>query len=298
MSDDLARMERHWRRFCALVLLGVAVVIIPVQQIVDEQRSAQESPDVFYVPTGQLLRRLAMGHEGLLANVYWTRAVQYFGGQRRAHRPTYERLGPLLRITTTLDPRLIIAYRYGAIFLAGRIPDGAGRPEEALHLLRRGIVANPDYWRLWQDLGFIYYWDLRDYERAARAFRAGSERPGALVWMKVLAASVAARGGDPATSRLLWSEIYRHADNEQIRQSAESHLMALRAQEDLEQLDQLLRRYETLNGQTARSWNDLLAVGLLASIPIDPSGVPYVIEEGGRAGLSERSKVNLRLVAR
>jgi hypothetical protein len=39
--------------------------------------------------------------------------------------------------------------------LAGMPPEGAGRPGRAIHLLDRGIVANPNYWRLCEDLGFI-----------------------------------------------------------------------------------------------------------------------------------------------
>ena len=100
--------------------------------------------------------------------------------------------------------------------------------------LVRGIVANPDYWRLWQDLGFVYYWDLKDYARAARAFETGSERPGALPWMKAMAAAVAAKGGDLETSRLLWAEIYRHAENDQLRRAALDHLTALEAEEQVQ----------------------------------------------------------------
>src|SRR5579885_3279423 len=144
-------------------------------------------------------------------------AAQYYGRERLSGHPRFDLLGPLLRITTTLDPHLIIAYRFGAVFLAEQPPGGAGQPAEALQLLRRGIVANPQYWRLWQDLGFIYYWDLHDYRAAARVFRAGSERPGAEIWMKTLAAAVAAKGGDLRTSQVLWAQIYRATEDETVR---------------------------------------------------------------------------------
>src|ERR1019366_7154325 len=138
--------------------------------------------------------------------------------------------------------------------------------DEAIHLLQRGIVANPDYWRLWEDLGFIYYWDLKDYAHAAEAFRLGSERPGALPWMRALAASVAARGGAIQTSRLLWSEIARTGDTESIRQRECRDPLSLR---------------------------DLIARGYLRDIPLDPSGEPFTLGPNGRASLGPKSKVDL-----
>jgi hypothetical protein len=237
-----------------------------------------------------------LGYEGLLADVYWTRVVQYFGRKRLAHSTEFTLLGPLLQITADLDPHLLIAYRFGSIFLADKPPRGAGQPMEALALLHRGIVANPDYWRLWEDVGFIYYWDLEDYPAAARAFQAGSERPGAMDWMRALAARVAAQGGQLDTSRFLWSEIARQAGNEQIRKNAEDHLMALKATEEMTKLDELLALYNSQQGRPARSFQALIAAGYLRTWPCDPSGAPYFLDASGRVRLSPRSSVDLGLL--
>jgi hypothetical protein len=222
--------------------------------------------------------------------------VQYFGGKRLEHSTEFTLLGPLLQITTDLDPHLLIAYRFGSIFLADKPPQGAGQPQEALALLHRGIVANPDYWRLWEDVGFIYYWDLKDYHAAARAFQAGSERPGAMEWMRALAARVAAQGGQLATSRFLWSEIARQAGNEQIRKNAEDHLMALEATEEMAKLDELVGLYNSRQGRPARSFQALVVAGYLRAWPRDPSGVPYILDARGRVRLSPRSTVDLGLL--
>jgi tetratricopeptide (TPR) repeat protein len=195
-----------------------------------------------------------------------------------------------------LDPHLLIAYRFGAIFLTEKPPRGAGKPDEALRLLRKGIVANPDYWRLWQDVGFIYYWDLKDYASAARAFQTGSERPGAALWMKVMAAAVAKEGGAVQTSRLLWEQIYREAESASIRQNAEEHLAAFRAQEDLERLNRVARDFAQRHGRAAASWQELIADGMLRGVPRDPLGIPYRIGRDGQITLGPGSKVDLRLL--
>ncbi len=213
-----------------------------------------------------------------------------------AHAKEFALLGTFLDIATVLDPHLLVAYRFGSLFLAGKPPEGAGDPQRAIYLLQRGIVNNPDYWRMWEDLGFIYYWDMKDYARAAKAFQTGSERPGALPWMRVLAASVAAQGGEMQTSRLLWTEIARTAGNDSIRHSAEIHLAALDTQVALRKLDSLLAVYQQKEGHEARSLRDLVAAGYLRGIPLDPSGEPFVVGPDGRAALGPKTRVDLGLV--
>ena len=64
------------------------------------------------------MKRLSLGYDGLLADIYWTRAVQYFGTRHQQQRAQLQSLlAPLLEITTTLDPQLLVAYQFGANFL-------------------------------------------------------------------------------------------------------------------------------------------------------------------------------------
>ena len=296
-GSEVISKPRLARVVCGFLILAGFATIYPIQRGIDSSLGAfGGGEDVMYVPSGGPLRRLSLGYEGLLANIYWTRVVQYFGRKRLAHDTRFELLGSLLRVTTELDPHLLIAYRFGAIFLAEKPPGGAGRPEEALQLLRQGIVANPDYWRFWQDLGFIYYWDLKDYPMAAKVYEIGSERPGAMIWMRAMAVNVAAKGGSPETSRLLWVEICRNADSDSIRTSGLEHLKAIDAQMQLDRLNQLLNQFSAQESHPAGSLEDLVAAGLLREIPRDPSGFSYEIGTDGRARLSQQSKVDLRLL--
>jgi hypothetical protein len=286
------------RPVCIGVLAAGLLSLFPLQRSIDHDRAGAESEreEILFLPSGSALHRLSGGYSGLLADIYWTRAVQYYGRRRLAHAKDFALLGALLNITTELDPNLLIAYRFGSLFLAGRPPEGAGRPDLAIYLLHRGIVANPTYWRLWEDVGFIYYWDLKDYTHAALAFRTGSEQPGALPWMRVLAASVAAQGGELTTSYVLWSEIARTAGNEAMRRAAENHLAALDAQLALNNLNRLLATYRQQQGREARSIPDLIAAGYLRGFSLDPSGEPFIIGPDGRASLGPKSKINLALL--
>jgi tetratricopeptide (TPR) repeat protein len=281
-----------------LIVVVSLLSLYPIQRRIDKQLGSGQGQreELMFLPSESRLSHLAGGYSGLLAAIYWTRAVQYYGRHRLARAREFALLGPLLDITTDLDPHLVVAYRFGSLFLAGKPPEGAGDPQRAIHLLQRGIVANPGYWRFWEDLGFIYYWDMKDYAHASRAFQTGSEQPGALPWMRVLAASVAAKGGETQTSRILWLEISRAAGNDAIRHSADLHLAALDAQEDLKKLDGVIALYKQKEGREPRSMQDLFAAGYLRGIPVDPSGVPFVVGPDGAAALGPRSRIDLSLV--
>ena len=283
------------RAFLTATLVVALAGTVLLRSGIDRASQAAQLGPTLYVRSGETLRRFSFGYNGLIADWYWTQTVQYFGRQRLAGTGRFDLLAPLLRTTVTLDPQLLIAYRFGAIFLAEKPPSGAGQPEEALALIRRGIAANPAYWRLWQDLGFIYYWDLRDYQHAALAFEAGSRQPGADVWMKTLAASVAARGGELETSRLLWAQVLKDAGNETIRRGALEHLAAIKAAGDLMRIDRQLEMFRQKRGHPASQLTDLVQAGFLAEPPIDPVGVPYALGLNGRATLGRSSTINLEL---
>ena len=297
--------ESGEQRRRTLLLRGTAIALLLsslagvcwTQRTMDGNKSATgKIQETLYFSNGELLRKLCLGYEGLVAHIYWTRVVQYYGRKRVDQEVDFNLLGPMLRITTTLDPHLLIAYRFGALFLAQKPPGGPGRIDDALHLIRRGIVANPDYWRLWQDLGFIYYWDLKDYRRAAQMFEAGSRHPEAHSWMKVLAADLYARGGNRATSRFLWSEIYRTAEAELIRKNAEEHLLALQAEDEIQSLEAILAQFTSQEGKSADSWAEVVEAGNLTSIPRDPAGFAYSIREGVGVVVSPDSPIDLSLV--
>ena len=99
--------------------------------------------------------------------------MQYFGGRHAAGADHYRLLAPLLEITTTLDPHLVVAYQFGANFLSPKPPNGAGMPDRAIKLVEHGVQNNPDDWKLYYKLGFIYYMDVKDYTKAADALPVG-----------------------------------------------------------------------------------------------------------------------------
>ena len=260
-----------------IVLLATSV---PLLQSVDRAREDQTLQDVLYVPSAQTVKKLSLGYNGLMADIYWTRVVQYFGGKHYLKSKQYLLLSPLLDITTTLDPQLVVAYQFGSTFLAQNPPEGAGDPKAAVRLAERGIANNPTAWRLYYQLGFIYWQELHDSQAASDAFYRGSQVPGALPWMKVMAAALAQTGGEREKARYLWTNILRDSEDPSLKTNATKRLRALDSDQAVEVLQQQVDRYTERHGERPNSWGDLIAAQQLRGVPRDPMGNIYVLRDG------------------
>ena len=234
---------------------------------------------VLYVPKPAVLDRMVLSYDALAADVYWIRTVQHFGGTRRQAEGTrrYELLYPLLNITTGLDPRFTIAYRFGAIFLSERPPGGPGRPDLAVELLKRGVEANPDNWRYYQDAGFVYYWSLNDYATAAEWFEKAAAVKGAPWWLKSLAATTRTAGGDRAGARKLFESLLETADNDWLRKDATRRLQQLDAMDAVDALQRVVDAWKVTGPPQPYTWHALVAAGRLRAVPVDPSGKPFAL---------------------
>ncbi len=248
-----------------------------------DQLRPQAAPDeVLFLSSPKVIKRLSLGYNGLMACIYWTRAVQYFGYRHHYFATSYNLLAPLLEITAHLDPHLMVAYEFGTSYLAPEPPHGAGEPEQAIELVEYGIQTNPDNWRLYYDLGFVYYMELHDYKKAAETFERGSHIPNAHPFLKVMAAQMAQHAGEYQTAQMLWSATYQTAQDAQIKKNALEHLRALRVDEDVQHLQEAVTRFGERTGRLPASMAELVAGEKLAGTPVDPDRNPYTLTPEGR----------------
>jgi len=288
----------------AVALLAGAVQLQAVRERAFPAPAADE--ETLYLQSGTAIRRMAGAYPGLAADLYWIRTLQYYGGAKRRlaalpqgpepppmlAAPTsseYSLLYPLLDITTTLDPRFHIAYRFGAVFLAEPYPGGPGRPDLAVALLEKGLRVRPDTWEYMEDIGFVHYWYLHDYTAAASWFDKASQAPGAPWWLRSLAATTLAQGGDRQSSRMMWDAIRQSAENDWLRQDAERRLTQLRALDELDSLQRQIDAFTARTGAQPADWRALVGAGLIPGIPVDPSRTPYELTSNGRVRMSPSS---------
>jgi hypothetical protein len=290
----------------ALLLLGAAAKLQAVRERAYPPKD--EADASLYLRSGTTVRRLAGAYSALAADLYWIRAIQYYGSgaikleRLAAQQPlipppppslvavdeAFPLLYSMLDITTTLDPRFNIAYRFGAVFLAEAYPRGAARPDLAIALLEKGLAQRPDKWEYMEDIGFVNYWFVHDFRAAAEWFQKAADAPGAPIWLRSLAASMLEKGGDRRSSRAMWEAIRQSAEVDWMRHEAERRLAQLQALDVIDVLQRAVDDYARRTGQTP-DWSALARARVVRAVPLDPSGTPYQLTREGRVSLSQQS---------
>jgi len=274
----------------------------------DEHRqdlNAQFTEDQLYL-NGPAMKRFTLAFNGVAADWYWIKSLQYVGRKIVNYEDTHAgkfdlaslssldlRLLPsLLRMTTTLDPQFLEPYYYGALVL----PDL--NPDEAISLLNHGIAANPDKWRLYQHLGYVY-WQRGDYQKASEVYAAGSTIPDAPPWLLAMSSRMKAEGGANQAAREMYTHLIEASDDPTVGEMVAKQLMRLDSMEERDKIRQILTEYATRTGRCATTWREispaLRADGLrvdAAGLPLDPKSVPYrLINNGCDVDLDEHSEV-------
>ncbi len=271
-----------------LVCAGLMQARLGASRPVDALESGE-----LYVRSAGALDRFALSYDALLADVYWMRVIQHFGGVRRSQsaEKRYDLLYPLLDLTTSLDPYFSAAYIFGAFFLAEPLPGGAGRPDLAVDLLTRGMQHQPDAWRFPQQIGFIHYWYRRDYPEAATWFRRAASMPAAPSWVTALEATTRAEGGDLDTSRRIWQQMIDTAESEWMRETARFRLLQVETFATIDAVERIVTEYALAHGRPPATWEELIRDGRLPGVPLDPTGAPLVLGAWGNVTLSTESRL-------
>lgn len=258
---------------------------------------------------GKRLKGYALGAEGLLADWYWMRSLQYLGD--KVDRIGLDNLNledltplnprllfPLLDNATDLDPTFMPAYSYGATVLP------AVDPAKAIQLTEKGIEHNPDQWRLYQYLGYIH-WRLKDYEKAAEIYEKGSRIPGAPPFFKLMTATMKREGGSRNTAREIYAQMLTEAQDQKTKDAAEFRLMEIDSLDERDAINSALDQQKQRSGRCPGSLNDILPMLRGVRLPqgrdfhlndsaqlTDPSGVPYVLDpQACKAVVGPKSKI-------
>ncbi len=277
-----------------LIVCGFAAVFV-LSNFLERNRPAEPEgyADEDLLLQGAKLKGYSFGFEGLLADWYWMKSLQYIGNKLIVSREdvNLENLKPLnprllypyLNSATDLDPRFTGVYEYGAVVLP------AIDKELAIKFTEKGIADNPNDWRLYQYLGYIY-WRLGNYEKASQVYADGARIEGAPDFMRLTSARMKTEGGSRATARAVYEQIIQESRDENIKASAALHLKTFDSLDEREAAQKVLDDFKAKNNRCANSWREIIP--LLQSDKsagkinfrvdndfnlIDPTGAPYIL---------------------
>ena len=273
-----------------VVVIGMACAALVVRRL-DTLRPPPDpnAIDESLYLDGKTARRMSLGFNGLAADWYWMRSLQYVGRKiinvdnvqiDSLARLNLKLLAPLLDTATTLDPEFLDPYEYAAIVLPSI------NVEEAIRITKNGIDANPNAWRLYQHLGYIY-WQQQNYQAASETYGRGAQIAGAPPWMEAMKAKMAADGGSRSTAREIYTRMYEQSADDKVRDMARKRLLQLDSLDQRDAFRKLFAAYQTRMGKCPNSWKEIepvfraLRVPVDASgAPLDPSGMSYVLRAG------------------
>ncbi|MGQ0761698.1 MAG: tetratricopeptide repeat protein [Acidobacteriota bacterium] len=302
---------RNMKRQTALILVLVAglAVSAALSRWLDTRRTdhARQLAESQLYLSGPATKRLTLAFNGLAADWYWMRSLQYVGRKIVNHQDSHNNqfvlsdlamldlrlLASLLDVATTLDPQFIPVYEYGAVILPEVNPD------QAIALLNKGIAANPSSWRLHQHLGYIY-WQRQEYATASKVYAAGAKLPGAPAWMTAMSARLKADAGSRHAAREIYQRLYETSEDKTVKEMVVAHLLRLEWLDDRDVIARALTEFRTRAGRCPTSWRELLPffrgtslrIDLSNGTPVDPSGVAYrLTHDRCDVDLGEGSKV-------
>lgn len=253
-------------------LLAISLAALGLAGALDLRLASQvlERPyDLVHVPSGSVLRWAALGHRGLVSDLYWLAAVQYIGDDR-AEKRGFDKLYPIVDLVTDLDPRHGYAYQTAGIVLSA-----VGRIEESNRILEKGVAKGPPYWTFPYYLAFNYWFYLGDYPTAARWAERAAETPGASPNISHLAVSLASKGGTPELAIEMLDELRRTVKDEATLAKLEEQRKLAVLERDCQAMERAAARFEREQGRPIRSLEELVWQGYLAAIPEDPFGGHY-----------------------
>lgn len=275
-------MNDRTKSICLAVVIAIGMIAtFGLARFVDARRppvDVSANDESLYL-NAKTAKRISLGFNGLAADWYWMRSLQYVGRKILEQpdevplddlsRLDLKLLAPLLENATTLDPEFLDPYEYAAVVLP------ALDVQEAIRLTRKGIDANPNAWRLYHQLGYIY-WQQHDYATAAEVYGRGAEVPGAPAWMHAMRARMAAEGGSRDTAREIYTRMFEQSADEKVKDMAHKRLLQLDSLDQRDGLRKLLVAYQTRTGRCPATWREINFPGA----PQDPSGAPYVLKPG------------------
>lgn len=276
------------------VLLGFVAVgllsVVLLSRFIDQHRPAPDpavAEESLYL-NGNTVKKLSLGFNGLAADWYWMRSLQYVGGKilTAPGNVSLDNLGdlnlkllaPLLDSATTLDSHFLEPYEYAAIVLP------AVNVDDAIRITTKGIEANPSEWRLYQHLGYIY-WQKGDYQTASEMYGKGAQNPNAPPWMLAMKARMAAEGGSRDTAREIYKRMLEQASDPSVQKMARGHLLQLASLDQRDVIARVLTVYKQKMGACPGNWQAIAPTlsALKFSLdrtgtPLDPAGYPYLLK--------------------
>jgi hypothetical protein len=255
----------------ALVIAYVGQVRLDTWRFYDERNKVAVSANIYIEPqppSGEAARLSSFGAREALADWYWLKLIQYYGGGDPQGK--YRKLAELFDVITDLSPRFTEAYRTGLLILPGE-----GFVEEAVALGEKGKTALPEHWEMPYYTGLVHHIYKKDYLSAAREFEAAAAMPDAPPIAKLFAGIYYNQADQRQTAYQIFKTIHDTTESEFVRDRSKEYVEHLGIyfllEDAVAQFRDRFSRYPTELSELVRS-------GIVPSIPASPLNQSFIVD--------------------
>ncbi len=270
--------------------LLAAVTIMAAMGVDRERPPLATAEELSYLPKGPYLKVAVLGYDQLVADMIWLKAVQLLGIREQTtqgFRWAYHAVDVL----TDLDPQFAVAYQITGSILAV----WANLIPESVSILHKGYAENPEFWQLPYFLGYNYYYELHDPVEGANYLRQASVLPGAPEFLPKLAARMTVEAGDPMAAMEFLERLYQQAEDERIKEGLLRRMKEVTIERDIVFLEEGIRLYQSRYGTRPSRLEDLVAGGVIATVPEEPMGGRYELNQADGTVTSTSTGRRLRV---
>jgi tetratricopeptide (TPR) repeat protein len=234
-----------------------------------------------YVPRPEVMRLVSADQKQLVGESLIMSVVMYFGGavnQVAANKINvplnFQGMKNSIEVAIKVDPYNLDSYYFTQAIMVWDMK----QVREANELLEFGMKYRDWDWYLPFFLGFNYSFILKDYATAAKYY----ERVGVLTGNELsinLAGRYLYEAGETSQAIAYLSAMVQTATNDAIKKSLQTRLSAFKAVKQIEQArDSYVKKFKKKPASVAQ----LMSAHFLASLPRDPYGGSFYIDEKGR----------------
>jgi hypothetical protein len=232
-----------------------------------------------YTPDAQILKIAAGEFKPLVAEVAIVRVLFYFGTVFEKNRivqlvePEYANMFTTLETAVKLDPYNMDAYYFTQAIYTWEVP----RVAEVNSMLEYGMKYRTWDYQLPFFAGFNAAFFLQDYTTAAIHMKRAAELSGESLFT-TLAARFFYEAGNNDFGILFLETMEKGARDPKVKGIYQTRRKALQA---VKMLTGALDRYRQISGRQPASIRDLVTAGIIKSIPQDPYGGEFYLDDKG-----------------
>ncbi len=269
---------KRWKYFLVVSPVLLIVVLNAGFDFGVKKRFTREESETFRLFARPVFEKWSGFEFNFIKGFYYTLALRVYLGkmaEKYLVKPPFVK-DAIVR-TTDVVTRLC-PYYYDIYYIAnGFLTWEFGDVERANYYLMKGIRYNPERWIYYLYLGFNHFYFLKDYEKGAYYLIEASRLSGRPFYAHLAAKLLYASGRTEVAIGVVRGML-ENVKDEGWKKNLEVRLKALEA---IYRIEVAVEAYREKLGKNPRDINELVGAGLLSSIPEDPYGGRFYLDEEG-----------------